>query len=298
MWLQAKLRRSRGRSNAKSAPMKKTNDIRWYEELDSTNNEALRKIDSLDNLSVVAAVYQTAGRGQRGNVWKSGKGENLTFSVILKFQLPDMETGSASGLFRPLPAADQFAISEAVTLALCSFLGKYGIDARIKWPNDIYVGNGKISGMLVENSLSGSYVRASVAGIGLNVNQSSFPADLPNPVSMTGITGLKYDIRRMLEDFAGDLCCKLSCLDDPDRTALRNRYERMMYRIGEETLFADISGREAFLPANSVMSGQEGGNPLFKGRILGISRTGLLRILLPDGCVREAGFKEIAYVIG
>ena len=257
--------------------MKKTNDIRWYEELDSTNNEALRKIDSLDNLSVVAAVYQTAGRGQRGNVWKSGKGKNLTFSVILKFQLPDMETGSASGLFRPLPAAEQFAISEAVTLALCSFLGKYGIDARIKWPNDIYVGNGKISGMLVENSLSGSYVRASVAGIGLNVNQSSFPADLPNPVSMTGITGLEYDISRMLEDY---------------------RYEQMMYRIGEETLFADISGREAFLPANSVMSGQEGGNPLFKGRILGISGTGLLRILLPDGCVREAGFKEIAFVIG
>ena len=111
--------------------------VLWLDTVDSTNNEARRRIESADSLSVVAAKWQTAGRGQRGNTWSSAAGENLTFSVTLK--LPQDS----------LPAADQFAVSEASAIAVADFLSSKGISVRIKWPNDIYAGDRKICGMRI-----------------------------------------------------------------------------------------------------------------------------------------------------
>ena len=150
--------------------MKNKTDIIWLDSIDSTNEEARRRILTLDNLSVLSALEQTGGRGQRENKWHSAPNQNLTFSIILKQP--------------PIKAADQFCISEITAVTLVQFLSEYGIIADIKWPNDIYVGEKKICGILIENSLKGQSIDWSIIGIGLNVNQFNFPVNLPNPTSM------------------------------------------------------------------------------------------------------------------
>ncbi len=172
--------------------MEKLTDIRWYDTVESTNDEARRLIQDLDNLSVIAARCQTAGRGQGDHKWHSLPGENLTFSVVLKF--------GGQGL-APLAARDALVITETVTLALRLYLEGRGIKARIKWPNDIYTGDRKICGILIENILHGAEVASSIIGIGLNLNQKDFPSDLPNPVSMSQLTGEQYDIEDELRSF-------------------------------------------------------------------------------------------------
>ena len=164
-------------------------DIIWLERVDSTNDEARRHISEIDNLSVVSALEQTKGRGQHGNTWLSMPGENLTFSLIVKD-------------FR-IKANEQSAISQATALSLTKILGRYGIEARIKWPNDIYAGDNKICGILIENSLKGMEIDWSIIGIGLNVNQTSFPEDLPNPTSMRLCTGNSnpYNTRTIHEEY-------------------------------------------------------------------------------------------------
>ena len=171
--------------------MESKTDIIWLERVDSTNDEARRHISEIDNLSVVSALEQTKGRGQRGNTWLSLAGENLTFSLIVKD-------------FR-IKSNEQAAISQATALSLTKLLGRYGIEARIKWPNDIYTGDNKICGILIENSLKGVEIEWSIIGIGLNVNQTSFPEHLPNPTSMRLCTGNSnpYNTREILEEFMG-----------------------------------------------------------------------------------------------
>ena len=171
--------------------MESKTDIIWLERVDSTNDEARRHISEIDNLSVVSALEQTKGRGQHGNTWLSMPGENLTFSLIVKD-------------FR-IKANEQSAISQATALSLTKLLGRHGIEARIKWPNDIYAGDNKICGILIENSLKGMEIDWSIIGIGLNVNQTSFPEDLPNPTSMRLCTGNSnpYNTREILEEFMG-----------------------------------------------------------------------------------------------
>ena len=171
--------------------MESKTDIIWLERVDSTNDEARRHISEIDNLSVVSALEQTRGRGQRGNRWSSQPGENLTFSLVVKD-------------FR-IKANEQSAISQATALSLVDLLSRHEIKARIKWPNDIYAGDEKICGILIENSLKGSEIDWSIIGIGLNVNQTTFPEDLPNPTSMKLCTGNSnpYNTREILEEFMG-----------------------------------------------------------------------------------------------
>lgn len=132
------------------------------------------------------ALTQTAGRGQRGNSWEAEPGKNITLSLML----------------RPhdLAANRQFEVSEAVALGVADLVVGLGIDnVRVKWPNDIYVGNGKIAGILIENSLCGAGIARSIAGIGLNVNQTEFISDAPNPVSLAMLTGMTFDLRSLAE---------------------------------------------------------------------------------------------------
>lgn len=153
---------------------KKTYNVIWLDSVDSTNNEAKLNIDVLDNLSVIVAKDQTSGRGQRGNIWLTEPGKNLTFSIVLKYEQMCLR----------MKALDQFAISEMTALSVIDLLARYGIDARIKLPNDIYVGDKKICGILIEHSLQGEHLSHSIVGIGLNVNQIVFDPSLPDPTSM------------------------------------------------------------------------------------------------------------------
>lgn len=203
-------------------------DIRWYDCLDSTNDEARRQIDTLDSMSVLAARRQTAGRGQGDHKWHSVEGQNLTFTVVLRF-------GKGSPL-SPLAARDSLVITQITTLALRRFLLSLGIECRIKWPNDIYVGGGKICGILIENILSGKYVRHSIIGIGLNVNQTVFPDDIPNPESISRLTGNQYDLERMLETFCKYMCqTALQSCTPEGRAGLAQEFNQYMFRLEGDT---------------------------------------------------------------
>ncbi len=170
--------------------MSKKHDIIWHKALDSTNDEARRRIHDIDNLSVVSASVQTSGRGQGDHTWLSPEGENLLFSVVLKF---------GEGEFHAKNVAE---ISKATSSTLVEFLSGHGIEAWVKPPNDIYVGEKKICGTLIENSLKGSWLSYSIIGIGLNINQKNFDVSLPNPTSMVLETNKEaYDIAACLDEF-------------------------------------------------------------------------------------------------
>ncbi len=149
--------------------------ILLLEETDSTNTYVSVHADSLDDMTLVAAHSQTAGRGQRGNSWESEPGRNICATLF----------------HRPagVPARVQFAVSEATALGVADMLAHYGIEARVKWPNDVYVGDRKICGILIENAVAGCDLLHCRIGIGLNVNQTVFRSDAPNPVSMAMLLG-------------------------------------------------------------------------------------------------------------
>lgn len=238
--------------------------IEWFETVDSTQNVIQERAMTLDNLSVVAAGYQTAGRGQRGNRWLAGKDENLTFSMLLRFgetPLPPMEAG------------DQFALSMAASMGVADYLSSRGIESMVKWPNDIYVRNRKICGMLIENVLDGAMVARSILGIGLNVNQKVFPGDLVNPVSMALLTGREYDLRNELPDL---------CRSIVDRIGTDNRADYLcrLFRRGVFNEFYDCLE-----------------DVHFSGRIVGVTPFGKLIIENTKGELKEFAFKEISYII-
>ena len=164
--------------------------INRLDTVDSTNSEAARHYDSAADLEVWAADFQEAGRGLQQNRWESEAGQNLLFSIF----------------FRPknLLAEKQFLLSQLVSLSLYETLQKEGINAIIKWPNDIYAGKKKIAGILIENHISGAYVSSSIAGIGLNVNQAVFHT-ASNPTSMFLETNRLFSLPLVLQEILNNV---------------------------------------------------------------------------------------------
>jgi len=221
-------------------PTPSKSSIVWYDTIDSTNLELRRHISELDNLSVIAARFQTAGRGQGTHTWLSPVGENLTFSVLLRF--------GADGI-APLPATEAVRITQMATLSIWEFLQEEGITARIKWPNDIWVEDRKICGMLIENILDGGNVGESIVGIGINLNQSSFDPKLPNPVSLKQLTAKTYPLEETLERIYTQICRHTDLLDTADgRCELERRFNKYLFHLekrGQEKLSAAIADFEA-----------------------------------------------------
>ena len=234
-----------------------------FEELTSSNDEAAEA--RYREGDTVWVERQTAGRGQRGHRWESAEGENLTFSTVFEptFLAPER----------------QFLLSEAAALGLCDTLARHGIEARIKWTNDIYVGDRKITGMLIENKLQGGGIVRSVAGIGLNVNQTVFDPALPNPVSMAAATGRRFDRRKVLDELLADLTARYAMLRDGGAETLQRDYRRLLYRRDEEHWYA--------LPDGSR----------FRGTIRGAEPSGALIVESADGATRSYLFKEIEFVL-
>lgn len=242
----------------------------WLDETPSTNSYLSSLITSaetpLPDLTAVAARKQSAGRGQRGNFWEAEPGRNLTLSVV---HYPP-ET------LRPI---EQFSISEATALAVTDTLADFGIEAMVKWPNDIYVGDRKICGILIEHSLLGLTIRHSVLGIGLNVNQTLFISDAPNPVSMRQIIG-KDDFD--LEEVAGRLLSRLEerlslCVAADNRKILHADFLKRLWR-----------GDGRYYPFRERAAGRE-----FLASIIDIEPSGLL--LLSNG--GRYAFKEIEFLL-
>ena len=195
-------------------------NIIWYDELDSTNNEARRVLDALDNLSVIAAVGQSAGRGQGNHTWFASPGKNITATIVLK---PEN-----------LSAGDYLFVTRVTTLALLSYLREHGVQARIKWPNDIWVEDRKICGILIENIIDGNRMKACLIGIGLNINEEGWPENLPNPVSLKELTGKEYDVRQELQQLVGQISRHSEMLLSSDgRNYLEQEFSRYVFRLPE-----------------------------------------------------------------
>lgn len=239
-------------------------ELARFGELTSTNDEAADPRYGAG--AVVMAERQSRGRGQRGNRWSSAGGLNLTFSVVL---CPDF-----------LRAEQQFYISKAVALAVADTVEAAGLPVRIKWPNDIYIGDGKVAGILIENDLMGGRMSRSIAGVGLNVNQTDFDPSLPNPVSLASATGSALDRARVFERFYRSLSDRYGALAEGDFAATDADYLARLYRFGEEHPFAD--GR----------TGER-----FRGTICGVRPTGELQVRHLSGRTEEYLFKEIEYVL-
>lgn len=234
----------------------------------TSTNSYIKQLDAeqpLEHATVVSAVDQTAGRGQRGNSWESEKGKNLTFSVMLK---PDF-----------IKIREQFAISEISALAVKDTLDKYCSDITIKWPNDIYYKDKKICGMLIENDTCGEYLTKSIPGIGININQEVFRSDAPNPVSLFNITGRTYDTDSILDECMHHLLRRYKEIATPEgREATHNQFLASLYRKGVKAGFRDCDGE-------------------FTGTITGVEPYGRLIIEKESGEERRYEFKEVAYII-
>lgn len=233
------------------------------EEVTSTN-DYIRQQD--EHLTLCWAESQTKGRGQKGNSWESEKGRNLTFSFLLH---PER-----------LPAGKQFILSKAVSLAVVEALRTTGTQARIKWPNDIYVGDRKICGILIEHDLSGDgMIRRSVVGIGINVNQQRFLSDAPNPTSLLLETGRICDREALLAAFIDRFTdfYHIVC-HDPENGLIDDAYLELLYRKGEWHRYRDAEG-------------------CFEGRITGIGPEGELLVEKRSGAVNGYRFKEVSYLL-
>ncbi|MBR1539405.1 MAG: biotin--[Bacteroidales bacterium] len=250
--------------------------IRWFDTVDSTNTQLMNDKALLPDRSVYAALFQTAGRGQKGNRWESRPGENLTFSLLLKPAA--------------LAVTEQFILSQIVALGLLDYLEGEGVTATIKWPNDIYAGDRKICGTLIENTLADGMIAASIAGIGLNLNQKVFDPAIPNPTSLSLVTGKAYDVKEELPKL---LACIEAYCDQLDSAWARNgfdaKYLEHLYRRGEWHSFEEM-------PSSDIPTEHRTGRRI-EARILGIDTEARLLLEHRDGALRSYAFKEIKYII-
>lgn len=208
-----------------------------FDELPSTNDYArdlLAKSRPSEG-TVVRAASQSAGRGQFGSSWVAEPGANLTLSVIL---YPNW-----------LTITEQFRLSEAVALAVRDAVSITvdGSPCTIKWPNDIYLNDRKTAGILIQNTLSGSQLEASVVGIGLNVNQTLFSTGAPNATSLALATGRTFDLDQVADALLERLEYRYLQLKSGQSQELRAAYQSHLYSFG--------TTRDFIRPDGSVFSG-------------------------------------------
>ncbi len=235
--------------------------------VDSTNNYALAQIHAglAQHGQAYFAWEQYAGKGQRGRVWESQKGHNLTISLV----------------FRPFPLGpqQQFQLSACLAVSVARWFSRYaGDETRIKWPNDLYWHDRKAGGILVESivSATGAEWKWAVAGMGININQVQFNPDLVNPVSLRQITGKNWS----LKDLALALCREIDqywqqLIKNGFDEILRD-YNQLLYRRGETAKFRT-------------------GNRSFEAKLLRVDDSGLL--WLDEGMEKSYSFGEISLIL-
>lgn len=230
-------------------------------EIDSTNNYAMRLLNEgmAEHGLVIQADFQTAGRGQQGNIWLSEESKNLLFSIVL----------DTSGL----PVDSQFMLNAMTTVSIANLLmTEYQLpDVKIKWPNDVYAGKRKVSGILIENQLRGSSWSNSIIGIGLNVNQRNFP-DMLRASSILNETGKLQKLNQVLKKF-------LTIYNQNFLTLLTdyhlhfNLYNNMLFNQGMEINF--IKNHE-----------------MYKGKVIMVNERGELQLEV-NGRIKSYKHKEI-----
>ena len=232
--------------------------------IDSTNNY-LKKIilnEGINDYTVVTAKFQTQGKGQLGTEWESEHSKNLICSVYKKNI--------------NIKVQDQFVISALVSLALIKTLRKVNLsNMHIKWPNDIMSDNKKICGILIENIVKENYIKDTVIGIGLNVNQTIFN-NLPNAASIKNLIGTTCSIDEILKDLVKNVKYYFNELDKSSINSIFEKYEDALFRINKPSTFKNSKGE------------------VFSGYIKGVSRLGKLNVMLEDNLVESYDLKEIS----
>ena len=230
----------------------------------TSTNDYLRDYVPADDITIVWAQYQTNGRGQSGT-WISEPGLNLLFSLLL------VPTN--------LAVSDGFILSQANALALRDTLLGYIDDVSIKWPNDIYAHHRKIAGTLIENQLQGKFIRRSVIGTGININQTHFPDGLAAPATSIALeTGIFIPPEEVLNHFEQNFKTYSQDIQSGRYDRIRNLYHRFLYLRGQRHWFADIEGR-------------------FTGIIQGVEPNGRLIIRDIHGKERHYAFKDVKMVM-
>ena len=207
---------------------------RWikHDNLTSTSSfiSDLLKHQALEEGTVVITDYQDAGRGLGEHSWQSNRGENLLMSLLL---YPAF-----------LSASRQFHLSRVASLALCDVLEILGIDAEIKWPNDILTGKGKIAGILIEHSVTAGTISRTIIGLGLNLNQTVFPSFQVPASSVCLETGKVSDLAGAGELVETCLMSRYHALKSGRTEQLEKEYLERLYRAGVPIVFK--TGEEVF----------------------------------------------------
>ena len=241
-------------------------NILFFKDLPSTNSHAALLLiqNSLAEGTIIHTNYQSAGKGYAGNKWESEEGKNLLISIVLY-----------PSFVKP---SDQFCISMAVSLGICDFIGRFIPDCSIKWPNDIYINNDKIAGVLIENTIIADHIEYAIAGIGLNINQEKFTSLAPNPVSLRQITSKTYDLPACLGELTKDLDIRYKQLIAGNAESVRKEYISKLYRLNEWSQFKDVNG-------------------VFLGRIVTLGEYGTLMIENQFLEIRGYAFKEVEFIL-
>lgn len=233
--------------------------------VDSTNTylHAYRG-DEDEDVVVVTARHQTAGRGQGGNRWEDAEGQNLLFSIQI----------------RPVEVAidHQFVLAMAEALALKRALDAYADGMELKWPNDIYHRDRKLSGTLIETAVSGGRLKRMILGTGINVNQRRFTSDAPNPVSLSQITGSDESIDHLLERILQAFDDYYRRVLEGDYSGISREYHEALYRRKGFYRYRDADGE-------------------FDAELVGVAYDGRLSLRDSEGRQRSYAFKEVEFII-
>jgi BirA family biotin operon repressor/biotin-[acetyl-CoA-carboxylase] ligase len=229
----------------------------------ASTNDLLKELAGqqiLEEGTAVVTHAQTAGKGQRGNTWESEPGKNIACSLLL---YPAF-----------LPVKQFFLLSEAVALGVKEALDVYAEGFVIKWPNDIYFREQKIAGILIENEIIGQQFAQAIVGIGLNVNQTVFLSDAPNPVSLKQITGKTQNVNQLSEKLLKAVLFRYEQLKSGDTAHIVRAYHEALYRKSGFHAYKDKQGR-------------------FSARIEKITDDGLLHLITDKNEKRSYAFKEV-----
>ena len=211
--------------------------------------------------TLIITDHQMAGRGQRGNRWEAQPGENLTFSLILK---PNF-----------LPPQNQFLLNQAFSLGILDYVKqRLSLEVKVKWPNDVMVGDHKVCGILFENQVSGNDLRHAIVGIGLNVNQQTF--QYPAAASLRQFSHQLYNLREELELLLEALEIRYLQLKQGKQEELKSEYLNNLYRRGQSHRFTHQENE-------------------FDGVIVGVDEAGRLRIKV-DGDEKIFGVKQLTFL--
>lgn len=232
--------------------------------------------DAMPHMYTIRTDYQTAGRGQAGNSWESEEGKNLLYSSLLRYD--------------GLKVVEQWRLSMLVAVTWGEVLAKYlpKEQLAIKWPNDIYWGDRKLVGILIENSLMGQNVSHSIVGVGVNVNQTDWRSDAPNPISMKQITGDEYNVEQLLDDWIA----AMKSWEVRTTEEIRRRYMQQLYR---RTGWHKYVEREVSTAPTSIANNMVTG--AFMAELVDITEQGELVLRKENNEEKSYHFKQIRFVI-